>query len=218
MYRSSLVTALAVAFAVMSLVLAGAAAASGNWFAIVPAVLFALTAYFMWYHASGRLADRVYRSVEGAATGGGTGGAGTAGGAGRGQTDGHARRERRTAAADGRGGFGGGPRADWERPGAESRERVRQEQARRRAARRERAREHARRVGGGGRRRRTRADVEAGMTAREAAEVLGVAPDADAEAVRSAYRDRIKEVHPDTDGGDEDQFKRVRDAYERLQE
>ena len=54
------------------------------------------------------------------------------------------------------------------------------------------------------------------MSAREAANVLGVGVDAGAGEVRSAYRDRIKEVHPDTDGGDEDAFKRVQDAYERL--
>ena len=31
----------------------------------------------------------------------------------------------------------------------------------------------------------------------------GVDPGADAEAVRAAYRERVKEVHPDTEGGDE---------------
>ncbi|MEF8839789.1 MAG: J domain-containing protein, partial [Haloarculaceae archaeon] len=131
----------------------------------------------------------------------------------------------RRAATDGRGGeraasdagFGAGPRAAWERPGGESRERVRQARARQERARRQRAREHATRVGGGGRR-VTRGQPPGGMTAREAASVLGVGPDADEDAVRTAYRERIKEVHPDTDGGDEDAFKRVRDAYERLEE
>jgi curved DNA-binding protein CbpA len=56
------------------------------------------------------------------------------------------------------------------------------------------------------------------MTRAEAANVLGVAADAGAETVRSAYRERIKEVHPDTDDGDQEAFKQVRDAYERLQE
>jgi len=41
---------------------------------------------------------------------------------------------------------------------------------------------------------------------------LGLAPDADADAVRSAYRERVKEVHPDH-GGDEAAFKRLQDAY-----
>lgn len=57
-----------------------------------------------------------------------------------------------------------------------------------------------------------------GMSRREAAEVLGVAPDADGDAVKTAYRDRVKETHPDADGGDEAAFKRVAAAYERLSE
>ena len=41
---------------------------------------------------------------------------------------------------------------------------------------------------------------------------LGVSRNADAEAVRSAYRDQVKEVHPDQ-GGDEEAFKELREAY-----
>jgi hypothetical protein len=41
---------------------------------------------------------------------------------------------------------------------------------------------------------------------------LGLDPGADVETVRDAYRDRVKEVHPDQ-GGDEESFKRVREAY-----
>lgn len=41
---------------------------------------------------------------------------------------------------------------------------------------------------------------------------LGLSPDADAEEVRAAYRERVKDVHPDQ-GGDPEAFKRVRDAY-----
>jgi len=52
---------------------------------------------------------------------------------------------------------------------------------------------------------------------REAREILGVEPDADAEAVRRAYRARAKETHPDN-GGDPEAFKRVRWAYEHLTE
>ncbi|MFB6104614.1 MAG: J domain-containing protein [Halobacteriaceae archaeon] len=48
-------------------------------------------------------------------------------------------------------------------------------------------------------------------------EVLGVSPDADPATVRAAYRERVKEVHPDR-GGDESTFKRVTRAYERLRE
>jgi hypothetical protein len=50
----------------------------------------------------------------------------------------------------------------------------------------------------------------------EAAEILGVAPDADAQTIRTAYRERVKEVHPDTPGGSAESFKRVRRAYDRL--
>jgi DnaJ-class molecular chaperone len=44
--------------------------------------------------------------------------------------------------------------------------------------------------------------------------------DADAEpaAVRSAYREQVKEVHPDAEGGTEERFRKVNEAYERLQE
>jgi DnaJ-domain-containing protein 1 len=42
--------------------------------------------------------------------------------------------------------------------------------------------------------------------------VLGLSADASLEEVRSAYRERVKEVHPDQ-GGDERSFRRVREAY-----
>lgn len=41
---------------------------------------------------------------------------------------------------------------------------------------------------------------------------LGLPPDADADEVRAAYRERVKDVHPDQ-GGDSEAFKRVREAY-----
>jgi len=41
---------------------------------------------------------------------------------------------------------------------------------------------------------------------------LGVSRDADAETVRSAYREQVKEVHPDQ-GGDQEAFKQLREAY-----
>jgi hypothetical protein len=41
---------------------------------------------------------------------------------------------------------------------------------------------------------------------------LGVPVDADLADVRAAYRQRVKETHPDQ-GGDEEEFKRVREAY-----
>ena len=41
---------------------------------------------------------------------------------------------------------------------------------------------------------------------------LGVSTDAGLDEIRTAYRQRVKETHPDH-GGDEDEFKRVREAY-----
>ena len=54
------------------------------------------------------------------------------------------------------------------------------------------------------------------MDREEALAALGLDRGADQRAVRRAYRDRVKAVHPDADGGDEDEFRRVRAAYERL--
>jgi hypothetical protein len=47
---------------------------------------------------------------------------------------------------------------------------------------------------------------------RAAFDELGLGAGADVPAVKRAYRDRVKEVHPDQ-GGDEDEFQRVREAY-----
>ena len=101
-----------------------------------------------------------------------------------------------------RGGFGAGPREEWTPPGGDRRRGRRQAQGRQR-------RRGARRAG-------PRSNGRHGPTRREAYSVLGVDPGADEGAVREAYRERIKEVHPDTEGGDEDEFKRVREAYEVL--
>jgi hypothetical protein len=196
-YESELVTGLAAAFGAMSVVL-GLIGVLTNPLALVPALLFAAVAYFMWYHASGRLAERVYAGVEAQATGS----------------------QRRRAASDGgRGGFGAGPRQDWERPGGRQRRRRRARGETREQRRRERARQY---VGGGGGaadgRRRRRRPADAGPTRQEAADRLGVDPDADDDTLRRAYRERIKDTHPDTEGGDEAAFKRVQAAYERLQE
>jgi DnaJ-domain-containing protein 1 len=62
-----------------------------------------------------------------------------------------------------------------------------------------------------------RVDPNAGpdISRTEAYATLGVDPDADDEAVRRAYRERVKETHPDR-GGDEERFKQVTAAYERL--
>mgnify|MGYP000669334939 CR=1 FL=1 len=46
-------------------------------------------------------------------------------------------------------------------------------------------------------------------------EVLGVERGADADEVKAAYRDRVKDAHPDH-GGSPEEFRRVRDAYESI--
>lgn len=51
------------------------------------------------------------------------------------------------------------------------------------------------------------------VAAKAAYAVLGLPAGADTDAVQRAYRERVKEVHPDH-GGDEAAFKRVREAYD----
>ena len=50
----------------------------------------------------------------------------------------------------------------------------------------------------------------------EAYRTLGLTPEATTSEVRRAYRRRVKEVHPDTDGGNEEAFREVQRAYDRL--
>lgn len=51
-----------------------------------------------------------------------------------------------------------------------------------------------------------------GEVSGDAFNVLGVDPQASAEEVQAAYRERIKNVHPDH-GGDRESFERVQEAY-----
>lgn len=167
-HRRRLVQGLTATFGGMSLVLV-AVGVTTNPAVLVLAAVFGVVTAILWYHASGRLASRVYRRVE------------------------------RQAAVDGgtgtHGGVGAGPKDAWRGP-------------------------HRRRGRAGG----TQAETGTGTQhsrpgaapARQAYEVLGLEPGADKEAIRRAYRQRIKEVHPDTEGGDEAAFRRVRQAYERL--
>ncbi|MFB6101582.1 MAG: J domain-containing protein [Haloplanus sp.] len=46
---------------------------------------------------------------------------------------------------------------------------------------------------------------------------LGLSPDADSDAVKTAYRQRVKDVHPDQ-GGDGEAFRRLREAYTTARE
>lgn len=118
------------------------------------------------------------------------------------------RQAARNGGDPGRGGFGAGPREEWVPPG--------EGQRRARRTARERAQRQARGRAGGRGARREPGTVREGPTRREAYNVLGVDPGADEGTVRAAYRERIKDVHPDTEGGDEESFKRVREAYEVL--
>jgi hypothetical protein len=160
-----LVVGLAAVFAGTTVLLAVLAFAYQP-FLLLFAVPFAVATYFLWYHASGRLTDRIRRSAD------------------------RGRRRRANAAAEGPGGFEGfgpgrraaGSRSD--RAGDESR-------------------------------RRPRADPNQPSIA-EAYRTLGVDPGADEEAVKQAYRELAKSTHPDADAGDEEEFKRVTRAYERL--
>ena len=72
--------------------------------------------------------------------------------------------------------------------------------------------------GDAGRNRRRAPTVDAGPTDEEARQTLGVETDADEADIKSAYRQRAKELHPDQAGGDEEAFKRVTEAYEQLLE
>ncbi|MEZ3145080.1 J domain-containing protein [Halobaculum sp. MBLA0143] len=121
-----------------------------------------------------------------------------------------------------------GRRAPGDRRAAEARRRAAEgttggssrfaEEARKRAAEGAAGRERRRAAGaraGSGRGPGTAGST--GMPAREAYDTLDLSPDASNEEVKSAYRDRVKEVHPDS-GGDEEAFKRVNRAYETLRE
>jgi hypothetical protein len=207
-HRSRLVTGLAGAFALMTVVLAVGGLA-GSLILLPVAALFAAMTYVLWSHASGRLMGRLYRSVEDQART-----AGATAGSDRQRARGGRQRETRD-----RGGFGAGPREEWTAP-REGRSVT--EEARRRARQQARARQGRAADGGRGQRRRrqraSRPGETSGPTAREAYETLGVEPGADESAVKQAYRRRIKEVHPDAADGDAEEFKRVQAAYDRLTE
>ncbi|MBV0924859.1 J domain-containing protein [Halomicroarcula limicola] len=160
------------------------------------ALMFGASAYFMYYHASGKLAADVYERVERRAAHGAQGQRGAR-----------------------RGGFGAGPREDWEGPRGgqrvrEAARRARQarEQQRRRQQGRRRQRGRQQRRGGQGQ----RIQQSSGPSPSEAYARLDLDASADQGAVKEAYREKVKEVHPDTDTGSEAEFKRVKAAYETL--
>jgi hypothetical protein len=198
-YGSRIVSGLAVVFGVMAALFAVFGVVYNPVFFAVAAV-FGAAAYFVWYHASGRFARRVYQGVEEQAQP--TAGPGPGPGA----------RQRDDADAD------AGPREAWVPP--RDGQTARQAAGRTRQGQRRRAGRRGRRApdDGAGRRRARNGLRSDGITPREAYDRLGLDPDADADTVKRAYREKVKEVHPDTEGGDEDEFKRIKTAYERLDE
>lgn len=56
---------------------------------------------------------------------------------------------------------------------------------------------------------------DSGPTPTEAYRRLDLSPGAGEDAIRQAYREKVKVTHPDR-GGDKEEFKRVTAAYERL--
>jgi hypothetical protein len=173
--RSSLLRALAGVFGVMA-VLQFVLALRFSLFFLTAAAAFGLASYLVWYHASGRMAERVRQRAA----------AGEYDRARRGEASGFGAGPREQRFRDARGPFGTRGRGD----------------GRRTAGGRERA--------GGGR------VVTEGPTPAEAARILDVDPGADPDQIKRAYRQKVKTVHPDTDGGDEEAFKRVNRAYETL--
>ncbi|SMO31955.1 DnaJ domain-containing protein [Halorubrum cibi] len=153
------------------------------------AVPFGAAAYLMWFHASGRLRERVRREADRI-----------------GPTDRERARQRARAAENRRDAYrgAGSDAAGSGRSAAGGR------------GGRARAGASRGRFGGGSRDPRDRAASTHGMSEREAYATLDLDPTADAETVRSTYRERAKRLHPDGEDGDEEAFKELNRAYEVL--
>ena len=175
-------------FAGMTVVMVLLAVTLASPVVLVFALPFAAATYLFYQQASGRMRERIERQARRARR------ANERQRRGRTRTGGRNGRER--DGDSGRGGFGAGPRFG---------------DANSRFGRRTRA---------GGRTRdgqRIASATPSEPSRTEAADVLGVAPDADEQTVKQAYREAVKEKHPDR-GGDEEAFKDVTEAYDRLTE
>lgn len=190
MRDSPLLFGLASVFAGLTTILAVVAIVTKEAFVLAVALPFAATGYFMWYQATGRMRERVKEQTAG-------------GDPGR-----FAQQKAREGAQRGRSRFA-----------REARERINRERRRRARSDGRRARTSGTASAGTGRaggERRRRVQRQDGPSLEAAYRVLDLDPGASEDAVREAYRERVKEVHPDTNAGDEDAFKRVTAAYERL--
>ncbi|MEF8830625.1 MAG: DnaJ domain-containing protein [Halobacteriales archaeon] len=227
MSRSPVVVGLASVFVGLTTLLVLVAVVTSNVVVLLVAVPLGATAGLMWYHASGRLAARTRRRARRAAAGQavGDGGPDVAGGRRSRPPDGaapagEARNPSPGWYEDARGnrwyvdGTGnrwrvspGAGRTSDAGPGGSG---VAGEKRRGVGAR-------GGRIPGGSRRTAGTTDAAGGhLSERAARDRLGVGPDAGESAIRAAYRHRVKEVHPDAEGGDAEAFKRVTAAYERL--
>lgn len=195
---SPLLFGLASVFAGLTTMLAVVAIVTREAFVLAVALPFAATGYFMWYQATGRMRERVEEAPPG----------------------------------------GGAERFAEQKAREGTQSRFAREARRRMGRDRQDRRRRGTSTAGGRRRRREPGGVGAGPgpggfegsrdrrsragqspdepSLAEARSLLDVDPTATQEAIRRAYRERVKEVHPDTADGDEETFKRVTAAYERL--
>ncbi|WP_330632355.1 J domain-containing protein [Halocatena halophila] len=109
-----------------------------------------------------------------------------------------ANRTRSSQADPGRGGFGAGPRGPF--------------RSRRRRARQQSQYQQYQQS----QRQQPPTTEPSGLSTAEAYDILDLGEDADQSAIKRAYREKVKTVHPDADTGDADAFHRVTEAYERL--
>jgi len=56
------------------------------------------------------------------------------------------------------------------------------------------------------------------MTKRDYYEILGISKSASADEIKKAYRKAAVKYHPDKDGGNEEKFKEINEAYEVLKD
>ncbi|WP_257298603.1 J domain-containing protein [Haloarchaeobius sp. FL176] len=190
MRDSPLLFGLAAVFAGLTTVLLVVAIVTRELFVLGIAAPLAVTTYLFWFQASGKLRERVDAGTYRDAFG-------------------QRRRAAEQKAAE-------GPRGPRSRFGREARRAAEE--------RRRRARAAAAGAGPGGRRQRGQRErrraprTTDGPTRSEALDRLDLESGADQADVRAAYREKVKEVHPDTTGGDEEAFKQVTAAYDRLSE